>query len=131
MIEKADNENDIYKYDLIKISSPKKEFIDKIISRNQNTFNRLKTLQITQSKDLLRKDTEKEAKKEEKVENEKGKLKVEKRLSNKYVFPEGITFARSEEKRVSITNSKELIQNRFENVKNDFLRLTLTLKKKS
>ena len=86
-------------------------------------------MQITQSKDLLRKDTEKETKKEEKDENEKGNIKVGKRLSNKYVFPEGITFARSEKKRVSITNSKELLKNRFENVKNDFLRRTLTLRK--
>ena len=129
MIEKADIENDIYKYDLIKISSPKKETFDKTISRNQYTFNRLKTFQITQSKDLLRKDIEKETKKKEKVENGKDKIKVGKRLSNKYVFPKGITFGRSEEKRVSITNSKELIQNRFENIKNDFLRRTLTLRK--
>ena len=131
MIEKADNENDIYKYDLIKISSPKKEFIDKIISRNQNTFNRLKTFQIIQNKDLLKKDTGKETKKEEKVENKRDKLKAEKRLSNKYIFPEGITFARSEKKRVSITNSKELLKNIFENVKNDFLRRTLSLRKNS
>ena len=130
MIEKADIENDIDKYDLIKINSPKKESIDKIISRNQNTFNRLKTFQIIQSKDLLN-DIEKETKKEEKVENKRDKLKAEKRLSNKYVFPEGITFARSEKKRVSITNSKELLKNRFENVKNDFLRRTLTLRKNS
>ena len=40
MIEKADIENDTDKYDLIKINSPKKEFIDKTISRNQNKFNR-------------------------------------------------------------------------------------------
>ena len=129
MIEKADNENDINKYDLIKMSSPKKETFDKTISRNQYTFNRLKTFQITQSKDLLRKDTEKETKNEEKGENEKDNIKVGKRLSNKYVFPKGITFARSEEKRVSITNSKELIQNRFENIKNDFLGRTITLRK--
>ena len=131
MIEKADNENDIDKYDLIKINSPKKESIDKAISRNQNTFNRLKTFQIIQNKDLLKKDTGKETKKEEKVENKKDKLKAEKRLSNKYAFPEGITFVRSEKKRVSITNSKELLKNRFENVKNDFLRRTLTLRKNS
>ena len=129
MIEKADNENDINKYDLNKMSSPKKEFIDKTISRNQNTFNNLKTLQITQSKNFLRKDTEKETKKEEKGENEKGNIKIEKRLNNKYVFPDLLTFARSEKKRVSITNSKELLKNRFENVKNNFLRRTLTLRK--
>jgi len=70
MIDKADIEEDKYKNDLFKISTPKKENLDKTISRNQNDFNRLKTFQINKSKNLLKNHSEKETKKEEKVENE-------------------------------------------------------------
>ena len=70
MIDKADIEEDKYKNDLFKISTPKKENLDKTISRNQNDFNRLKTFKINKSKNLLKNHSEKETKKEEKVENE-------------------------------------------------------------
>ena len=46
MIEVSSSGEKSDKYDLIKINSPKKESIDKAISRNQNTFNRLKAFQI-------------------------------------------------------------------------------------
>ena len=54
-------------------------------------------------------------------------MKVEQRYSNKYVFPKGIYFARSSKKRVSITNSKELIQNRFENLTRDIFKKKLLI----
>ncbi len=130
MIDKADIEEDKYKNDLFKISTPKKENLDKTISRNQNDFNRLKTFQINKSKNLLKNHSEKETKKEEKVENENHNIKEEMRLSNKFTFPKEIFFARSEKKKISITSLKELNQNRFDNVTNEIRkRRTLTLRK--
>ena len=130
MIDKADIEEDKYKNDLFKISTPKKENLDKTISRNQNDFNRLKTFQINKSKNLLKNHSEKETKKEEKVENENHYIKEEMRLSNKFTFPKEIFFARSEKKKISITSLKELNQNRFDNVTNEIRkRRTLTLRK--
>ena len=130
MIDKADIEIDKYKDDLFKIGSPKKENLDKANPRNKNSFIRLKTFQIVPSKILLKKDSENETKKEEKVEIKNFKRKDEKRLSNKFAFPKGIIFARNEKKRVSITSLKELNLNRVNNITNDILkRQTLTLRK--
>ena len=63
------------------------------------------------------------------METAKIDTNVEKRYSNKYVFPRGIFIARSSEKRVSITNSNELNQMRFENITRDIRRKTMVLDK--
>ena len=94
---------------------PKKENDEKQILRNQTSS---EILQIFPPRNLKKKEnvTEKIA------ENKKNSIKVEKRYSNKYIFPKGIFFTRSDKKRVSITNSNELNQNRFENIKRDIIK---------
>ena len=130
MIDKADIGGDKLKDDEYRKASPKRDSFEKAISRNQNIFNKLKTFQAIQSNNIIKKEVQNETKKEEKLEKENNKIKVEKRLSNKYIFPKGIYFARSEKKKVSITNSKELNQNRFENSKRDIIKKkTMMLKK--
>ena len=54
---------------------------------------------------------------------------LKKDIVNKYVFPRGIFVGRTEKKRVSITNSKELNQIRFENFTRDIRRKTMVLNK--
>ena len=105
---------------------PKFFNIEKQNSRNdQNVFNRTKTLQRLQKANTMKR----EIKREEKVETAKIDTNVEKRYSNKYVFPRGIFVCRTEKKRVSITNSKELNQIRFENFTRDIRRKTMVLNK--
>ena len=101
-------------YEEPKIILPIKKEAEKPISRNTNAFDGLKTFQTNKSNTKIRE----EIKKEEKVEN------------SKYVFPKGIFFARSEKRKVSITNMNELNQNRFENISRDIIRRrTLNLNK--
>ena len=116
LVEDAEIENDIINYD-----KPKVEKVENKIANTAKRFLRLNTFQSIQKENVL--------KKEEKVGNENNNEKVEKRYSNKYVFPRGILFARTEKKRVSITNSNELLQSRFENVNRDFIK-SRTLKPK-
>ena len=121
MIKEMKIENDLLKDDM-----PKFFNIEKQNSRNdQNVFNRTKTLQRLQKANTMKR----EIKREEKVETAKIDTNVEKRYSNKYVFPRGIFVSRTEKKRVSITNSKELNQIRFENFTRDIRRKTMVLKK--
>ena len=116
MIEEADMENDFYKDDV-----PKKENSQK---KNpfKKIFKRLSTFQISKSSNPQKQVIKKEIKKVENLGIVSNNMKVEQRYSNKYVFPKGIYFARSSKKRVSITNSKELIQNRFENLTRDIFK---------
>ena len=119
MIKEMEIENELLKDDL-----PKFFNIEKQNSRNdQNVFNRTKTLQRLQKANTMKR----EIKREEKVETAKIDTNVEKRYSNKYVFPRGIFFGRTEKKRVSITNSKELNQIRFNNFTRDIRRKTMVL----
>ena len=121
MIKEMEIENDLLKDDM-----PKFFNIEKQNSRNdQNVFNRTKTLQRLQKANTMKR----EIKREEKVETAKIDTNVEKRYSNKYVFPRGIFVGRTEKKRVSITNSKELNQIRFENFTRDIRRKTMVLNK--
>ena len=121
MIKEMEMENDLLKDDM-----PKFFNIEKQNSRNdQNVFNRTKTLQRLQKANTMKR----EIKREEKVETAKIDTNVEKRYSNKYVFPRGIFVGRTEKKRVSITNSKELNQIRFENFTRDIRRKTMVLNK--
>ena len=121
MIKEMEIENDLLKDDM-----PKFFNIEKQNSRNdQNVFNRTKTLQRLQKANTMKR----EIKREEKVETAKIDTNVEKRYSNKYVFPRGIFVSRTEKKRVSITNSKELNQIRFENFTRDIRRKTMVLNK--
>ena len=121
MIKEMEIENDLLKDDM-----PKFFNIEKQNSRNdQNVFNRTKTLQRLQKANTMKR----EIKREEKVETAKIDTNVEKRYSNKYVFPRGIFVGRTEKKRVSITNSKELNQIRFENFTRDIRRKTIVLNK--
>ena len=121
MIKEMEIENDLMKDDM-----PKFFNIEKQNSRNdQNVFNRTKTLQRLQKANTMKR----EIKREEKVENAKIDTNVEKRYSNKYVFPRGIFVGKTEKKRVSITNSKELNQIRFENFTRDIRRKTMVLNK--
>ncbi len=121
MIKEMEMENDLLKDDM-----PKFFNIEKQNSRNdQNVFNRTKTLQRLQKANTMKR----EIKREEKVETAKIDTNVEKRYSNKYVFPRGIFVCRTEKKRVSITNSKELNQIRFENFTRDIRRKTMVLNK--
>ena len=83
MIDKADIGGDKLKDDEYSKASPKRDSFEKAISRNQNIFNKLKTFQEIQSKNILKKEVKNETKKEEKLEKENNKIKVEKRLSNK------------------------------------------------
>ena len=116
MIEEADMENDFYKDDV-----PKKENSQK---KNpfKKIFKRLSTFQISKNSNPQKQEIKKEIKKVENLGIVSNNMKVEQRYSNKYVFPKGIYFARSSKKRVSITNSKELIQNRFENLTRDIFK---------
>ena len=121
MIKEMEIENDLLKDDMPKFSN-----IEKQNSRNdQNVFNRTKTLQRLQKANTMKR----EIKREEKVETAKIDTNVEKRYSNKYVFPRGIFVGRTEKKRVSITNSKELNQIRFENFNRDIRRKSMVLNK--
>ena len=121
MIKEMEMENDLLKDDM-----PKFFNIEKQNSRNdQNVFNRTKTLQRLQKANTMKR----EIKREEKVETAKIDTNVEKRYSNKYAFPRGIFVGRTEKKRVSITNSKELNQIRFENFTRDIRRKTMVLNK--
>ena len=121
MIENADVEEIVIKNNL-----PKQVNLEKHMSINPNIFSRLKTFQIIQSNRLIKK----EIKKEEKEEDEDFKIKLQKRYSIKYSFPKGIYFKINLEKRVSITNPRELNQNRLENIAKDIIRKrTLNLKK--
>lgn len=110
MLEKADIEEKRPEKELPKIENDENQIL-----RNQNSY---EVLQIFPSRNLKKKEnvTEKIA------ENKKNSIKVEKRYSNKYIFPKGIFFTRSDKKRVSITNSNELNQNRFENIKRDIIK---------
>ena len=105
MIKEMEIENDLLKDDI-----PKFLNIEKQNSRNvQNVFNRSKTLQRLQKANTIKR----EIKREEKVENAKIDTNV----------------CRTEKKRVSITNSKELNQIRFENFTRDIRRKTMVLNK--
>ena len=111
LVEEAQIENDIINFDKPKTGN---------VANNPKTFLRLNTFQMIQSESVLKKD--------EKVENTNNEEKVEKRYSNKYFFPRGIFVARSDKKRVSITNANELLQSRFNNINRDFIkRRTLNL----
>ena len=121
MIGEMEIENDYLRDVMPKIIS-----VEKQNSRNSpNAINRSKTFQRLQKANTMKK----EIIKEEKVEPDQNDLNVEKRLSNKYVFPRGIFFARNSKKRVSITNSNELNQMRFENITRDIRRKTMVLNK--
>jgi hypothetical protein len=86
LVEDAEIENDIINYD-----KPKVEKVENKIANTAKRFLRLNTFQSIQKENVL--------KKEEKVGNENNNEKVEKRYSNKYVFPRGILFARTEKKK--------------------------------
>ena len=117
-------------YEEPKIILPIKKEAEKPISRNTNAFDGLKTFQTNKSNTKIREEIKKEEKVENKIDND-NKIKVEKKYtSSKYVFPKGIFFARSEKRKVSITNMNELNQNRFENISRDIIRRrTLNLNK--
>ena len=110
MLEKADIEEKRPEKELPKIENDENQIL-----RNQTSS---EILQIFPPRNLKKKEnvTEKIA------ENKKNSIKVEKRYSNKYIFPKGIFFTRSDKKRVSITNSNELNQNRLENIKRDIIK---------
>ena len=100
-----------------KIDIPKIKIVEKPTSPNKKEYNGLNTFQINEKNNAI--------KKEEKID----KVKIDKRFSKKYVFPRGIYFSKTYKKRVSITNLKELNQNRFEKVNGEILRrLTLNIK---
>ena len=121
MIDNADIEETVIKRNL-----PKQVNVEKKMSINQNIFNRLKTFQIIQRNSVIKQ----EIKNGEKEEDEDNKIKLQKRYSIKYSFPKGIYFNRNFEKRVTITNHREMNQNRLENIAKDIIRKrTLNLKK--
>ena len=121
MEEKADIVENESKKELPKVL-PKIDTVENQIPNNQRIFISSKVLNI-QTDDIIEKEIE------ERKENKKKTLRVEKRYSNKYVFPKGIFFARSDKKRVSIANSNELRQNRFDNIVRDIVkRRTMKLK---
>ena len=121
MKEKADIVENESKKELPKVL-PKIDSVENQIPSDQRIFISSKILNI-QTDDIIEKEIE------ERKENKKKTLRVEKRYSNKYVFPKGIFFARSDKKRVSIANSNELRQNRFDNIVRDIVkRRTMKLK---
>ena len=121
MIDNADIEETVIKKNL-----PKQVKVEKQISINQNFFSRLKTFQIIQRNNVIKK----EIKNREKEEDEDNKIQLQKRYSIKYSFPKGIFFNRHFKKRVSISNPKEMNQNRLDNIAKDIIRKrTLNLKK--
>ena len=98
----------------------KKEDVERHISMNPNLFNRLKTFQkMFNSKDN---NTSKKEIKEEKNENGEKDIKMQKKLSHRYIFPKGIYSAINTKKRVSIANLNELNQNRFDNISREIIR---------
>ena len=107
---------------------------------HRNAFNRLKTFQIIQKdNNLLKKEIKKEENEEIRNEaNDEGKkddnlkirkevtadinIKIGKRFNNNYIFSKGNNQGQMIKKRVSITNSSELNQNRFENITKSFIK---------
>ena len=110
MVDEADSENDV-----INFVMSFKEINERHISMKPNSFSRLKTFQLFQNNNSLKK----EIKKDDKVENGKNDFILQKRYSTKYTLPRGIFTVKREQKRVSITNSNELNQNRLENIARD------------
>ena len=128
MIDKSDIGSDKLKNDEYK-NALSNEIFEKAISTNQNAFNKLQTFNIFQSKNMVNKEAKK-TKNEEKLNDENKNIKVEKRLSNKYVFPKEIFIASSEKRRVSITNLNDLNQIRSDNINRDIIKKkTFILKK--
>ena len=117
MIDDADiMENAIKKE--IKNEIAKKENVQKQISFSPNVFNRPNIFQSIKENNVLKNERKLEVK--EKTLSKS--IRVDKRLSNKYIFPKGIYFARSDKKRVSIANSNELNLNRLENISKEFIK---------
>ena len=128
MIDKSDIGDDKHKKAEYNDGLPN-EILEKANSTNQKAFYKLQTFNIFQSKNMVNKEAKK-TKNEEKLNDENKNIKVEKRLSNKYVFPKEIFIASSEKRRVSITNLNDLNQNRYENINRDIIKKkTLILKK--
>ena len=128
MIDKSDIGDDKHKKDEYNDGLPN-EIFEKANSTNQNAFNKLQTFNIFQSKNMVNKEAKK-TKNEEKLNDENKNIKVEKRLSNKYVFPKEIFIASSEKRRVSITNLNDLNQIRSDNINRDIIKKkTFILKK--
>ena len=128
MIDKSDIGDDKHKKDEYNDGLPN-EILEKANSTNQNAFNKLQTFNIFQSKNMVNKEAKK-TKNEEKLNDENKNIKVEKRLSNKYVFPKEIFIASSEKRRVSITNLNDLNQIRSDNINRDIIKKkTFILKK--
>ena len=129
MIEQADIE------DNPKDEKSKNEGFLKQISMHRNAFNRLKTFQIIQKNnnllkkeskgevnDGIKKEENEEVKIEEYGEIKKNDVKIGKRYNNNYVFSRGNKSGQILKKRVSITNSSELNQNRFDNITKAFIK---------
>ena len=128
MIDKSDIGDDKHKKAEYNDGLPN-EIFEKAKSTNQNAFNKLQTFNIFQSKNMVNKEAKK-TKNEEKLNDENKNIKVEKRLSNKYVFPKEIFIASSEKRRVSITNLNDLNQIRSDNINRDIIKKkTFILKK--
>ena len=102
----------------VKKEIPKKEQIQKQISFNPNTLNRLNLSKSTK----INITPKKERKQEGKLKTINNVMNKNKRYSIKYNFPKGLSFARNDNRRVSIANSNELKVNRFENIVNDIKR---------
>ena len=128
MIDKSDIGDDKHKKAEYNDGLPN-EILEKANSTNQNAFNKLQTFNIFQSKNMVNKEAKK-TKNEEKLNDENKNIKVEKRLTNKYVFPKEIFIASSEKRRVSITNLNDLNQIRSDNINRDIIKKkTFILKK--
>ena len=117
MIDDADIMENAIKNE-IKNEIAKKENVQKQISFSPNVFNRPNIFQSIKENNVLKNERKLEVK--EKTLSKS--IRVDKRLSNKYIFPKGIYFARSDKKRVSIANSNELNLNRLENISKEFIK---------
>ena len=121
MMDEADSEGDV-----IDFVMSFKENVERHTSMNPNSFNRLKTFQIFQSNNSLKK----EIKKDNIINDGKDDINIQKRYSSKFSFPKGILRVNRDKRRISITNSSELKQNRLENIARDIIKKrTFNLKK--